>query len=81
MKILVERDGGSFRLMCADARMSVTPAGQRLFRAPPIPDIKFVHDQFADAANDARVLQRYIDQTHGQTAAESKPREGGAFSV
>lgn len=75
MKILVHPEGQRFRLMCADNRMSVMPAGGRLFRAPPIPDIQFTHDLAANAAKDALTLQRYVDQTHGKQQTKKELRE------
>lgn len=74
MKILVEPEGQRFRLMCADARMSVMPAGQRLFRAPPLPDVQFTHDLFADAQKDALTLQRYCDQQDGNAPTKKQQR-------
>lgn len=75
MKILVEPEGRRFRLVCADGRMSVAPAGPRLFRAPPLPDIQFAHDLFADAQKDALTLQRYVDRTHGVQQTKKELRE------
>lgn len=74
MKILVEPEGQRFRLMCADGRVSCMPAGARLFRAPPLPDIQFSHDLFADAASDARKLQAYVDQA-GDAPTKKQQRE------
>lgn len=65
MKIHVQPEGRSFRLWCSDGRMTPMPAGPRLFRAPPLPDIQFTHDLRVDAQKAALTLQRYVDQTHG----------------
>lgn len=41
---------------------SVTnPAGERLFRAPPYPAIRFQHDDRQEAERDRDILQRYLD--------------------
>ena len=37
------------------------PAGERLFRARPYPEVKFVHDTFEAATADAAILQKYLD--------------------
>lgn len=36
------------------------PAGERLFRAPPWPEIRFVHDTMGGAEKDAATLREYI---------------------
>lgn len=38
------------------------PAGPRLFRAPPHPDIRFTHDTLAEAERAQEVLQAYLDE-------------------
>jgi hypothetical protein len=45
------------------------PAGPRLFRGTPWPDIQFQHSTGAAADKDARVLQTYMDAC----AARKKP--------
>jgi hypothetical protein len=37
------------------------PAGPRLFRAPPWPEVRFSHDTRAEAERDRDMLQRYLD--------------------
>ena len=77
MKIFVQPDGQSFRLWCSDGRMSPSPAGPRLFRAPPLPDIQFQHPLLPDAERDAAVLRRYIEQTHPKTQSKKELRAAG----
>lgn len=60
MRIFTEFDGDKYRLMVDDGRMSATPAGQRLFRAPPHPEIEFSHATAEAAEDDARKLRAYL---------------------
>lgn len=53
-------DTGRHDLYVADGRMSAMPAGPRLFRAPPLPDIQFSHENMADAMRDAEKLRVYL---------------------
>lgn len=60
---------------------STDPAGPRLFRSPPHPDIQFTHVTAEAAQKDADTLQRYLDAY----AAKKKPskaavRKAGAFT-
>lgn len=64
MKIFVQQEQRSFRLWCSDGKMRPSPAGPRLFRAPPIPDISFTHDNQIDALRDAERLTKYITANH-----------------
>lgn len=75
MRIYVQPEGRSFRLWCGDGKMADFPAGPRLFRAPPIPDIQFQHASHADAERDAVLLRRYIDQTHSRQQTKKELRE------
>ncbi len=55
------------------------PAGPRLFRAPPWPDIAFEHDNEAAASHDAGLLQRYLDEVHAKRGPSRKAvRAAGA---
>jgi hypothetical protein len=62
MKIFVEFDveNEKFVLMCDDGRMHPMPAGQRLFRAPPHPDVVFSSDTMEGAEENARKLRVYL---------------------
>ncbi len=60
MRIYTEFDGTEFVLMCADGKMAPTPAGPRLFRQPPYPDIKFTHDSMETAQIDEGKLRTYL---------------------
>lgn len=64
MKIVVRPSGHNFRLWCSDGRMSDFPAGPRLFRAPPLPDIQFTHALLPDAERDAVLLRKYVEEKH-----------------
>lgn len=60
IEIFVAPDEGGFRLMCRGPGMSAMPAGQRLFRAPPLPDIKFHHAIREAADTGANKLRTYL---------------------
>ncbi len=77
MRIYVQTEGRSFRLWCSDSRMADCPAGPRLFRAPPLPDIQFLHPVQADAERDALLLKRYVDQTHSRQQTKKELRAAG----
>lgn len=42
--------------------MAAMPAGPRLFRAPPLPDIQFTHALLPDAERDASLLRKYVEE-------------------
>lgn len=74
MTITVRPDGQRFRLWVHDNRMGPMPAGDRLFRAPPIPDIKFDHALLADAERDAAKLRTYMATTGGKIQSKKEIR-------
>lgn len=50
LAITIELDeDGLYRLIADDKRMSPTPAGPRLFKAQPHPEIRFTHTTLAAA--------------------------------
>ena len=60
MKITVDQHGETFRLMATNYGYTA-PAGERLFRSPPHPDIAWVHESESSALKDAEKLQKYVD--------------------
>ncbi len=79
MTISIEfSDEGQYDLMVSSPGMSAMPAGARLFRAPPHPQIKFNHDTLPEAERDAALLRAYLAglPVRGQTKREL--REAGA---
>ncbi len=78
MRIFTEFDGEVFRLMCDDGRMSPTPAGARLFRAEPWPEIAFAHETAEAAENDARKLRAYLAALPTAKASKKRTRESAA---
>ena len=68
MTITIEYDADTdrYHLMVSDGRMSPMPAGPRLFRAPPFPEIKWAHDALEGAKLDASKLQRYVSAQDGK---------------
>jgi hypothetical protein len=53
-------DTGEFILLSTAYNMTA-PAGPRLFRAPPWPEIRFRHDSREQAEKDAAALQQYVE--------------------
>jgi hypothetical protein len=60
MIISVSDTPEGFRLMVADGQMRSMPAGPRIFRAPPIPDVLFVHSTREAAETDAGKIRVYL---------------------
>ncbi len=77
MKIFVEfdLDDEKFVLMCDDGRMKPTVAGQRLFRAPPHPEIEFRHATMETAEADARKLRTYLAQLTSKKPSKKQRQE------
>ncbi len=69
-------ENGVYVLVVSDGRLSNSPAGPRLFRAPPHPDIQFEHATEAGAIDDAARLRTYLAQlsTKRQTKKELRER-------
>lgn len=60
--ITICQDKGSDEYWIAATSYGRTaPAGERLFKAKPHPDIKFKHTSLAKAERDAALLQEYIN--------------------
>lgn len=75
--ILEDLDSGEFLLMATSYGQTM-PAGPRLFRAPPHPDIKFTHADHAVATNHMMKLQQYINDCWPKKAmSKAKMRRGG----
>lgn len=51
-----------WEIMCEDSRMRAMPAGPRLFRAPPHPDVAFRHLDKQGAEGAMNTLNRYFAQ-------------------
>ena len=77
MKILIESDGSTYRLMVNHPAMEPMPAGPRLFRAPPHPAIKWEHDTMESAQADAATLRAYL-ASHRKGPSEKALREQDA---
>lgn len=50
-----------YRLMVSSPGVSTAPAGPRLFRDTPYPEIKFEHPTREEAEIDAAKLRAYLD--------------------
>lgn len=77
ISVLEDVDTGLFALY-ATSYGSTMPAGPRLFRAPPHPDIAFRHTSQAGAERDAAKLTEYIGRTWQKEVSRKKAREMGA---
>ncbi len=77
MKIFVEfdMDDEKFVLMCDDGRMAPIVAGQRLFRAPPHPEITFRHASAEAAEADAGKLRAYLAQLSTKKPSKKQRQE------
>lgn len=77
MRIFVEfdLDDEKFVLMCDDGRMKPTVAGQRLFRAPPHPNIGFRHPTMEAAEADAGKLRAYLGQLSTKKPSKKQRQE------
>lgn len=65
IKITVDYEDGTFRLMANRAGMSATPAGHRLYRGGDFPRVDYVHDSPESAAKDAEKLNAYLQERAG----------------
>jgi hypothetical protein len=52
------------------------PAGQRIFRAPPHPDVRFRHESEAEAESDAAKVHAYLAGLGTKRMTKQKIREG-----
>ena len=64
-----DADDDLWRIMVATHGLSPMPAGPRLFRAPPHPDVKWAHASKAEADAAISVIQKYLARS---SAAPSK---------
>lgn len=64
-------------LMCSEHGFTA-PCGPRLFRAPPHPDIRFIHETEEAAMRDLDTLRKYWEGLPQQRKKKSTAR--GAFS-
>lgn len=70
--VIFDEDSGLWELYCTSYGRS-QPAGPRLFRAPPHPDIRFQHETHEAAAKDAATLRQYLEGL-GQRKGPSKAK-------
>lgn len=64
-----------WEIMCEDSRMRPMPAGPRLFRAPPHPDVKFRHLDRDGAERALVALQKYFSGLHQKKPTKKQERE------
>lgn len=60
ISIAHNEDTDQFDLMVSDGRMRAMPAGPRIFRAPPHPDVAFAHDTKKQAEGAADAVRKYL---------------------
>lgn len=70
--VIFDEDDGLWTLY-ATSYGRTTPAGPRLFRAPPHPDIRFSHETAEAADKDAATLRQYLEGL-GQRKGPSKAK-------
>ncbi len=77
LKIFIEFDADVdlYVLMCDDRRMRPMPAGKRLFRAPPHPDINFSHETMQAAEDAASKLRSYLGALEPKKISKKDQRE------
>lgn len=66
---------GQYEIWCQDGRMRAMPAGKRLFKSQPWPDVRFCHDSLAAAESDLTKLRAYLAglvNKKGPTAKEQR---------
>ncbi len=78
LTIYTEFDGESYVLMCANGITSDSPAGPRIFRAPPWPDIQFSHPTIDAAESDARKLRVYLAGLSTKKVSKKRTMENAA---
>jgi hypothetical protein len=65
ISVLYDADSGLWRLY-ATSYNDMRPAGERLFRAPPHPAIRFSHEDREQAETDAGKLREYVERVWTQ---------------
>lgn len=71
ISVAFDADTGLYDLMATSYGMTM-PAGPRLFRSAPTPDIEFHHYTEESANRDASALQDYIDTVWGKKSKKEK---------
>lgn len=74
ISISFDADTGEWALQ-ATSYGQTTPAGARLFRAEPWPDVKFSHEDRAAAEKDAATLRAYLERVWDGGPSKKKQRE------
>lgn len=75
MKVTVEPDGLQFRLIFHDDRYRPMPAGPRLFRQQPHPQISFSHSSHEAALRDAVTLESYLREHYLKRQSKTELRK------
>lgn len=70
-------DDEGFRIY-ATSYGRTAPAGPRLFRAPPWPNISFISDMLAEGEANLAALQHYLDALPVKKVSKAKARKMGA---
>lgn len=72
-----DSDSGEWALMARSYGQTV-PAGARLFRAEPWPEVKFSHEDRGAAEKDAATLRAYLERVWDGGPSKRRVREAGA---
>lgn len=75
MKVTVEGSPNGYYLVFEDDRMRRMPAGPRLFRAEPHPQISFSHSSHEAALRDAVTLTKYLEENYLKRQSKTELRK------
>lgn len=80
MKIGIEfnMDSALYELVVQSHNFASMPAGPRLLKAEPHPEVQWRHASLKEAERDAEKLQRYIDTLGAKKVSRAKERREGA---
>ncbi len=77
ISIQLDLDSCQYELMC-ESYSRIAPAGPRIFRAPPHPDVKFRHDTLSAAQTDAQKIRDYLSNLGTRKQSKQAIREFAA---
>jgi hypothetical protein len=63
IRVQYDVESDHFELWARDDTMRDMPAGPRLFRGAPYPEVQFAHETQGAAERDAAKLQEYLNRT------------------
>lgn len=77
MKLFIQFDLDTehWEIMCEDSRMRAMPAGPRLYKAPPHPDVEFRHLERQGAERAIATLEKYFAGLSDRKPTKKQERE------